>query len=90
MADWVSGALVRGECRDKAAAIIVPQVVGVIVGFSQADADFSQCLTKTGEMEGLGVRDHTIEVKDDRCECVHGIDQYDTVGLVTGYKTGEL
>ena len=40
----VSGMLVRGECRDKAAPIVVPQVVGVVVGLSQADADFSQSL----------------------------------------------
>ena len=69
----VRGILVCGECRNKASPIVVTQVVGVVVGFSQADADFSQRLTKTSEMEGLCVRDHPIKVKDHRCECGHGI-----------------
>src|SRR5438445_728306 len=69
----VRGILVCGECRNKASPIVVTQVVGVVVGFSQADADFSQRLTKTSEMEGLCVRDHPIKVKDHRFECGHGI-----------------
>ena len=48
----VRRALVRSERCDKTAPIVVPQVVGVIVGFGQADADLSQRLTKAGEMEG--------------------------------------
>jgi hypothetical protein len=64
--DWVSGTLVCGERCDKAASIVVPQVVGVVVGLIQTDADFSQRLTKAGEMEGLGVRDYAIEVEDNR------------------------
>src|SRR5437867_11356088 len=50
----VSGMLVRGECRDKAAPIIVPQVVGVVVGCSQSDADFSQSLTNPAKWRGPG------------------------------------
>ena len=69
----VSGMLVRGECRNKAALIVVSQVVSVVVGFRQADPDFSQSLTKTSEMEGFGVRDYAIKVKDHRCDCGHGI-----------------
>lgn len=62
----VDGTMVCGQRRDKAASIVIAKVVGVVVGFGQADADFSQCLAKTSEMERLGVRDHPIKVKDDR------------------------
>jgi hypothetical protein len=80
----VRRALVRSERCDKTAPIVVPQVVGVVVGFGQADADLSQRLTKAGEMEGLGVRDDAIKVENNRC------DRLDTVGVGTGYKTGGL
>src|SRR5215510_10316672 len=62
----VSGPLVSGECCDKAAPIVVSQVVGVVVGLSQANADFSQRVTEADEMEWLGIRDHPIKVKNDR------------------------
>jgi hypothetical protein len=65
---WVYGVPMRGERRDKTAPIVVPQVVGVVVGFSQVDANFCQGLTETGKMEWLGVRDHPIEVKDNCSE----------------------
>ena len=61
----IGGAPMCGECREKAASIVIAKVVGVVVGLSQADADFSECLAKTGEMEGFGVRDDSIKVKDD-------------------------
>src|SRR5215510_11309198 len=70
---WVRGALVRSERCHKAALIVVPQVVGVVVGLGQADADLRQRLTKAGEMEGLGVRDDAIKVEDNRCERGHRI-----------------
>src|SRR6185295_6274375 len=71
---WVGGMFVCGECCDKAAQIVVPQVVGIVVGLSQRDADFSQRLPKTSKMEWLRVRDHAIKVKDHRCQCGHEID----------------
>jgi hypothetical protein len=70
---WVYGMLVCGECRDKAAPIIVSQVLGIVVGFSQLDTDFSERVAEAGKMKRLGVRNHAVKVKDHRCECRHGI-----------------
>ena len=69
---WVCAMLVRGECRDKAAPIIVSQVIGIVVGFSQLDTDFSERVAEAGKMKRFGVRNHAVKVKDHRCECRHG------------------
>jgi len=69
---WVCGMLVRSECRDKAAPIIVSQVIGIVVGFRQLDTDFSERVPEAGKMKRLGVRNHAVKVKDHCCECRHG------------------
>ena len=68
---WVCAVLVCGECRDKAVPIIVPQVIGVVVGFRQLDTDFSERVAEARKMKRLGVRNHAVKVKDHRCECRH-------------------
>src|SRR5262245_4612876 len=69
----VCGMAVCGECSDKAAPVVVAQIVGIIVGFSKADAHFHKSLTETRKMQWLGVCDHPIEVKNNRRQRVHGI-----------------
>ena len=81
----VRGTLVRGKCGDKAAPIVVSQIVGVVVGLRQADADFRQRLTKAEKMEGLGVCEYAVNIKDDRGECAHG-DRIENLGMTTRWK----
>src|ERR1044071_1021873 len=71
---WVSGMSMRGEGSNKAAQVVIPQVVGVVIGFSQRKPDFSQRRSNTSKMERLGISDDAIKIKDNSCQGGHRID----------------
>src|SRR5688572_31698794 len=60
-----------GQGGEKAPVVIVPKIVGVVVGFGQVDADFLQSLVQAGKVQRLGIGNDAVEIEDECPECRH-------------------
>ena len=51
--------------RQEAAAIVEPEVVGIVLRFGEGDLNAGQDLSQGGKVQGLGVGNDSVKIKND-------------------------
>ena len=85
----IGGTMMCGQGGDKAPVVIVPKIVGVVVGFGQVDADFLQILVQAGKVQRLGIGNDAVEIEDERPECRHRMGEIVLEVFGANYNTGQ-
>ena len=76
--------------RHETSTIVETKVIGVILCLCEDDIDTGQDLCQGGEVEGLGVGNDPVEIKNNGAQLAHSRDSFVLRRRIVEYRLGRL